>query len=175
MSTQAYISKDYSYTYPILLESLFFFLDETHLDIHTCITAKKSSLLVGLYAHLLNIFFWLVEMAISTNQKPTIYRNLCENTGPDLQILLALVGSLRSTVHFLSVLYGRRFHLPSLSDTWGERGGPRGVPIFNIQIKCQSWQYAFYLLNKILSCTIERWNESSILMRFKKWFTFYAA
>ena len=26
--------------------------------------------------------FWLVEMAISTNQKPTIYRNLCENTGP---------------------------------------------------------------------------------------------
>ena len=27
--------------------------------------------------------FWLVEMAISTNQKPTIYRNLYENTGPD--------------------------------------------------------------------------------------------
>ena len=26
--------------------------------------------------------FWLVEMAISTNQKPTIYRNLYENTGP---------------------------------------------------------------------------------------------
>ena len=25
--------------------------------------------------------FWLVEMAISTNQKPTIYRNLYENTG----------------------------------------------------------------------------------------------
>ena len=24
--------------------------------------------------------FWLVEMAISTNQKPTIYRNLYENT-----------------------------------------------------------------------------------------------
>ena len=32
---------------------------------------------------LLNIVgFWLVEMAISTNQKPTIYRNLYENTGP---------------------------------------------------------------------------------------------
>ena len=28
--------------------------------------------------------FWLVEMAISTNQKPTIYRNLYENTGPAL-------------------------------------------------------------------------------------------
>ena len=27
--------------------------------------------------------FWLVEMAISTNQKPTIYRNLYENTGPE--------------------------------------------------------------------------------------------
>ena len=26
--------------------------------------------------------FGLVEMAISTNQKPTIYRNLYENTGP---------------------------------------------------------------------------------------------
>ena len=26
--------------------------------------------------------FWLVEMAISTNQKPTIYRNLYENTAP---------------------------------------------------------------------------------------------
>ena len=27
--------------------------------------------------------FWLVEMAISTNQKPTIYRNLYENTDPE--------------------------------------------------------------------------------------------
>ena len=27
--------------------------------------------------------FWLVEMAISTNQKPTIYRNLYENTAPE--------------------------------------------------------------------------------------------
>ena len=27
--------------------------------------------------------FWLVEMAISTNQKPTIYRNLYKNTGPE--------------------------------------------------------------------------------------------
>ena len=26
--------------------------------------------------------FWLVEMAISTNQNPTIYRNLYENTAP---------------------------------------------------------------------------------------------
>ena len=29
--------------------------------------------------------FGLVEMAISTKQKPTIYRNLYENTGPELQ------------------------------------------------------------------------------------------
>ena len=29
--------------------------------------------------------FWLVEMAISTNQKPAIYRNLYENTDPELQ------------------------------------------------------------------------------------------
>ena len=28
-------------------------------------------------------------MAISTNQKPTIYRNLYENTGPDLNTLIA--------------------------------------------------------------------------------------
>ena len=32
--------------------------------------------------------FWLVEMAISTNHKPTIYRNLYENTGPDNHWLL---------------------------------------------------------------------------------------
>ena len=30
--------------------------------------------------------FWLVEMVISTNQKPTIYRNLYENTGPAKQV-----------------------------------------------------------------------------------------
>ena len=29
--------------------------------------------------------FWLVEMTISTNQKPTIYRNLYENTEPGYQ------------------------------------------------------------------------------------------
>ena len=29
--------------------------------------------------------FRLVEMAISTNQKPTIYCNLYENTGPDVE------------------------------------------------------------------------------------------
>ena len=30
------------------------------------------------------IGFRLVEIAISTNQKPTIYRNLYENTGPGI-------------------------------------------------------------------------------------------
>ena len=34
--------------------------------------------------------FWLVEMAISTNQKPTIYRNLYENTDP---VIFTLAGS----------------------------------------------------------------------------------
>ena len=33
--------------------------------------------------------FWLVEMAISTNQKPTIYRNLYENTAPDFSTCAA--------------------------------------------------------------------------------------
>ena len=31
--------------------------------------------------------FWLVEMAISTNPKPTIYRNLHENTGQVFSVL----------------------------------------------------------------------------------------
>ena len=35
--------------------------------------------------------FWLVEMAISTSQKPTIYRNLYENTGPGALRWLRLV------------------------------------------------------------------------------------
>ena len=34
--------------------------------------------------------FWLVEMAISTNQKPTIYRNLYKNTAPDIITIKAL-------------------------------------------------------------------------------------
>ena len=36
--------------------------------------------------------FWLVEMVISTNQKPTIYRNLYENTGPGLSLHSCIVG-----------------------------------------------------------------------------------
>ena len=31
--------------------------------------------------------FWLVEMAISTNQKPTIYRNLYEDTDPGIYLM----------------------------------------------------------------------------------------
>ena len=30
--------------------------------------------------------FWLVEMSISTNQKPTIYRNLYENTAQGVNV-----------------------------------------------------------------------------------------
>ena len=33
--------------------------------------------------------FWLVEMSISTNQNPTIYRTLYENTAP-----VVLIGSI---------------------------------------------------------------------------------
>ena len=45
----------------------------------------------GVYSYKLRyiVGFWLVEMAISTNQKPTIYRNLYENTGPDKLCLIA--------------------------------------------------------------------------------------
>ena len=41
--------------------------------------------------------FWLVEMAISTNQKPTIYRNLYENTGPGSQPLLQVNSNRHSS------------------------------------------------------------------------------
>ena len=34
--------------------------------------------------------FGLVEMAISTNPKPTIYRNLYENMGPDSVRIISL-------------------------------------------------------------------------------------
>ena len=34
------------------------------------------------YSYILFVGFWFVEMAISTNPKPTIYRNLYENTIP---------------------------------------------------------------------------------------------
>ena len=41
--------------------------------------------------------FWLVEMVISTNQKPTIFRNLNENTGVNL--------SVRSGFHHWNYLF----------------------------------------------------------------------
>ena len=37
-------------------------------------------------------------MAISTNQKPTIYRNLYENTGPGLGLRLAVMYCLLAVV-----------------------------------------------------------------------------
>ena len=48
------------------------------------IRAVKHSGTVFSYKLRYIVGFWLVEMAISTNQKPTIYRNLYENMGPDL-------------------------------------------------------------------------------------------
>ena len=35
--------------------------------------------------------FALVEMAISTNPKPIIYRNLYENKGPEVHIVIYVV------------------------------------------------------------------------------------
>ena len=46
---------------------------ETLIQHHSSIKASLLRYIVG---------FWLVEMAISTNQKPTIYRNVYENTDP---------------------------------------------------------------------------------------------
>ena len=43
--------------------------------------------------------FWLVEMAISTNQKPTIYRKLYENTGPDSKL------QARTSLYLLETWY----------------------------------------------------------------------
>ena len=40
--------------------------------------------------------FWLVEMVISTNQKPTIYRNMYENTGPASSCLIGNRGDMAS-------------------------------------------------------------------------------
>ena len=49
-----------------------------------CDTTRYSALTGAVFSYKLRyiVGFWLVEMAISTNQKPKIYRNLYENTGP---------------------------------------------------------------------------------------------
>ena len=47
--------------------------------------------------------FWLVEMTISTNQKPTIYRNLYDNTGRELYIHSSTQGPVFLYQH--SVMY----------------------------------------------------------------------
>ena len=44
------------------------------------------------------VSFWLVEMAISTNQ---IYRNLYENTGPDWYIMFYTVDVMNEFAQFL--------------------------------------------------------------------------
>ena len=53
--------------------------------------------------------FWLVEMAISTNQKLTIYRNLYENTGPE--------GTYAMPAQLSSLIYGENAFL-SKHDTF---------------------------------------------------------
>ena len=50
---------------------------------HTCPVIHPTSGAVFSYKLRYIVGFRLVEIAISTNQKPTIYRNLYENTGPD--------------------------------------------------------------------------------------------
>ena len=52
------------------------------LDIASAITALDPSSAKPVFSYKLRyiVGFWLVEMVISTNQKPMIYRNLYENT-----------------------------------------------------------------------------------------------
>ena len=63
--------------------------------------------------------FWLVEIAISTNQKPTIYRNLYENTdlpgmfvcGTFLCITLTWANSLQETFWSESMVSSNYQHI----------------------------------------------------------------
>ena len=49
-----------------------------HVDLHFTNHANPGPVFSYKFRYIVG--FWLVEMAISTNQKPTIYRNLYENT-----------------------------------------------------------------------------------------------
>ena len=49
---------------------------------------------------------WLVEMAISTNQKPAIYRNLYENTAPAYDERFSWCVSTRISRYCLLALHG---------------------------------------------------------------------
>ena len=49
--------------------------------------------------------FWLVEMAISTNQKPTIYRNLYENTAADTFLCYSRKENKRIFLHKVDTQY----------------------------------------------------------------------
>ena len=60
--------------------------------------------------------FWLVEMAISTNQKPTIYRNLYENTAPASHVVKRrVVDKLCSCVKPPSIIAGSEVNSQSQS------------------------------------------------------------
>ena len=58
--------------------------------IHNVLQVGKHSISGPVFSYKLRyiVGFWLVEMAISNNRKPTIYRNLYENTGPEPQDVL---------------------------------------------------------------------------------------
>ena len=58
--------------------------DEKIVYISSNISSEHETLSGRVFSYKLRyiVGFWLVEIAISTNQKPTIYRNLYENTGP---------------------------------------------------------------------------------------------
>ena len=50
--------------------------------------------------------FWLVETAVSTNQKPTMYRNLYENTAPGLIGKILVFTSIPThTMHWPGVVF----------------------------------------------------------------------
>ena len=63
-----------------------YFSDPPSLTYLCCVSFFQISPLPGpIFSYKLRyiVIFWLVEIAISTNPKPTIYRNLYENTDPD--------------------------------------------------------------------------------------------
>ena len=78
--------------------------------------------------------FWLVEMAISTNQKPTLYRNLYENTGP-VDYICLIFNSYSADIFlykpwsplFCSIWNQHIFSLSPFSFIWIPSHGSKGI------------------------------------------------
>ena len=78
-------------------------------------------------------------MAISTNQKPTIYRNLYENTGPACDVLsdrrLEQDAQPMSVVCWLSFAITAQ-HWINVEWTWGGGGGAEATVVWFIWVAC---------------------------------------